>query len=74
MTKLTTAASIGIGVPLGVILIAAIAGIIYSTMGKRNKTARGDVELVKTDPEVPSAPAPAPKVIRWNPHGMLAQD
>ncbi|KAL5377517.1 hypothetical protein DPSP01_009707 [Paraphaeosphaeria sporulosa] len=65
MTKITTAASIGIGVPLGVILVAAIAGIIYSVTAKR-KTPRGDVELVKTDPTAP--PAPAPKVIRWNPN------
>lgn len=67
MTKLTNAASIGIGVPLGVILIAAIAGIIYSVTAKR-KTPRGDVELVKTEPEA----QPAPKVIKWNPHGAMA--
>jgi hypothetical protein len=69
MTKLTTAASIGIGVPLGVILIACIAGIIYSVTAKR-KAPRGDIELTKTDPEAP--PAPAPKVIKWNPHGAMA--
>ncbi|KAF2447017.1 hypothetical protein P171DRAFT_483077 [Karstenula rhodostoma CBS 690.94] len=57
MTKLSTAASIGIGVPLGVILLAAFAGIIYSVMAKR-KTPRGDVELTKTDPAAPPAPEP----------------
>lgn len=68
MTKLTTSASIGIGVPLGVILLAAFAGIIYSVMAKR-KNPRGDVELTKTDPTAP--PAPAPKVIKWNPNGTM---
>ena len=67
MTQLTTSASIGIGVPLGVILLASIAGIIYSVMGKRKGAAVGHVEQVMPDPEV--TPASAPKVIRWNPHG-----
>jgi hypothetical protein len=68
MTQLATSASIGIGVPLGVILLASIAGIIYAATNKRKKAARGDVELVMTEPE--AAPPPAQKVIRWNPNGM----
>ncbi|KAJ4297562.1 hypothetical protein N0V90_005454 [Kalmusia sp. IMI 367209] len=67
MTKLTTQASIGIGVPLGVILVFTLAGIIYANVAKRRKRALGEVELTKVDdPEAPSAPAP--KVIKWNPH------
>jgi hypothetical protein len=68
MPKITTAASIGIGVPLGVILLAAFAGIIYSLTAKR-KNPRGDVELTKTDATGP--PAAAPRVIKWNPNGTI---
>ena len=71
MTQLATSAAIGIGVPLGVILIASIAGIIYAATSKRKKAARGDVELVKTEPE--AAPPPAQKVIRWNPNGTISK-
>lgn len=64
MTKLTTQASIGIGVPLGVILLFTIAGIIWANVTKRKKKSRGDVELTKVDQD-----APAPKTIKWSPYG-----
>jgi len=64
MTKLTTQASIGIGVPLGIIVLAVFAGLIYANVAHRRKHARGEVELTKVDPE-----APKPKAIRWNPYG-----
>jgi hypothetical protein len=59
MSKLTTQASIGIGVPLGIIIVFAVGGLIWANM--RKKTDRGDVEMV--DPN-----APKPKQIKWNPH------
>jgi hypothetical protein len=65
MTKLTTQASIGIGVPLGILLLITISGIIWANVNARKRAARGDVELV----EDPHKPQVAPKVIRWNPHG-----
>jgi hypothetical protein len=63
MSKLTTQASIGIGVPLGVILIFTLGGIIWANVRARRGAKRGDVELV--DPNMP-----APKVIKWNPHAV----
>lgn len=60
MSKLTTQASIGIGVPLGIILVFTIGGIIWANV-KSRKGKNGDVEMM--DPN-----APAPKVIKWNPH------
>ncbi|KAF2689519.1 hypothetical protein K458DRAFT_413797 [Lentithecium fluviatile CBS 122367] len=65
MTKLTTQASLGIGIPLGIILILTIGGIIWANVTKRKRKNRGDVELV----EGQDKPQPPPKVIRWNPHG-----
>lgn len=65
MTKLTTQASLGIGIPMGIILVLIIAGIIWANLTKRRKANRGDVELL----EGQDKPQPAPKQIRWNPHG-----
>jgi hypothetical protein len=63
--ELKTKAAIGIGVPLGVILIFLFAGLVYANIQKK-KRARGDV----TDLEAykPDENAPAPKVIKWNPN------
>jgi len=61
MSKLTTQASIGIGVPLGVIVLFIIGGLIWANVTKRKGANRGDVEMV--DPNAPKA-----KVIKWNPH------
>jgi hypothetical protein len=66
MTKLTTQASLGIGIPMGIIVVIIIAALIWANLTKRKNAQRGDVELVE-DPDKP--PQPAPKVIRWNPHG-----
>jgi hypothetical protein len=63
MPKLTTQASIGIGVPLGFIVVCVIAGMIWANVRSRRMGKRGDVELV--DPNMP-----APKVIKWNPHAV----
>jgi hypothetical protein len=61
MSKLTTQASIGIGVPLGIIIVFAVGGLIWANM-RKSKGDRGDVEML--DPN-----APKPKQIKWNPHG-----
>lgn len=60
---LKTQAAIGIGVPLGVILMFVLAGFVYVNMKKKQGGEVVDLDAIKTDPY-----APAPKVIKWNPN------
>jgi hypothetical protein len=62
---LKTKAAIGIGVPLGVILILLIAGLVYANIQKKKRT-RG--EVMDLEAHKPDENAPAPKVIKWNPN------
>jgi hypothetical protein len=62
---LKTKAAIGIGVPLGVIVVLIIMGLVYANMQKKKRT-RGDV--TDLDAYKPDENAPAPKVIKWNPN------
>lgn len=61
---LKTKAAIGIGVPLGIILVLLIAGLVYANIQK--KKTRGEVRDL--DLEEFKANAPPPKVIKWNPN------
>lgn len=62
---LKTKAAIGIGVPLGIILIFLFAGLLYANIQKK-KARRGEVRDL--DLEEFKANAPPPKVIKWNPN------
>jgi hypothetical protein len=65
--SITKKASIGIAVPLGVLLIFAFAGLLYATRAKRRRAANGEV-VELTDQERAEIIANQ-KTIRWNPHG-----
>ncbi|KAF2639184.1 hypothetical protein P280DRAFT_550640 [Massarina eburnea CBS 473.64] len=66
MSTLTTQASIGIGVPLGVILLFVVGGITWANLAKKKRNL-GDLELTTKPVEDPNAPKP--REIKWSPWG-----
>ncbi|ORX97861.1 hypothetical protein BCR34DRAFT_607123 [Clohesyomyces aquaticus] len=64
--ELKEKAAIGIGVPLGVLVIFIACGMAWANFTKKRRLARGEVEELEMGKD---ANVPAPRQIRWNPYG-----